>query len=194
VAAATATEPTAWSQSQSQHRQPGARIALSAAVGLMLTASGCASQHSAARAAPTTPHDCAVPSGASAGSQTAAARYLAIANAGNHHLDADFDRLGGPDQGTLAAAQADLRDAVATERLFDRCLLTIAFPPQTEAVAQQLYSANEARADLTATAAGSASLSQLAGYDKQLTAANVPVERAVTTIRAQLGLPPASTS
>jgi lauroyl/myristoyl acyltransferase len=80
------------------------------------------------------------------------------------------------------------------ERRVRRCLLTIAFPPQTEAVAQQLYSANEARADLTATAAGSASLSQLAGYEKQLTAANVPVERAVTTIRAQLGLPPASTS
>ena len=46
----------------------------------------------------------------------------------------------------------------------------------------------------TLTAAGSTSLSRLAWYQTQLTAANVPVEDAVSTIRLQLGLPPPSAS
>jgi hypothetical protein len=113
---------------------------------------------------------------------------------GNRRLDIDFDRLDGPDRGQLAAAQADLRDAAATEHQFDHDLLAIAFPPQTEAVVKTLYTVNEARADLTATASGSTSLPRLAGYEQQLAAANAPVEQAVTTIRQQLGLPPPSTS
>ena len=156
------------------------RSTASAAVALGLAASGCASQHSAFSV--------------DAGGQTAAARYLAIANAGNRHLDTDFDRLEGPDHARLGAAQADLRDAAATERSFDRSLLAISFPAQTEAVARELFAVNEQRAALTTAAAGSASLTQVASYEKQLTAANVPVEKAVTTIRAQLGLPPPPTS
>ncbi len=168
-----------------QHRspapQPAARLAASAAVALaaVLLASGCASQTSGRP----------VPDG-----HAAAARYLAIANAGNQRLDIDFDHLDGPDQGNLPAAQADLRDASATEHLFDRNLQAITFPPPTEAVAKSLFAVNEARADLTATAARVTSLAGLAGYEKQLTAADVPVENAVKTIRQQLGLPPPPTS
>lgn len=123
-----------------------------------------------------------------------AARYLAIANAGNRRLDVAFGRLDGRDRNRLAAAEADLRDAAATERLFDRRLLQIAFPPRTEQVARLLSWVNQARAALTTAAAAATSLRQLHTYRRRLSTANRPVEEAVKTIRRQLGLPPPSTS
>ncbi|MEZ0064564.1 hypothetical protein ABIA32_000552 [Streptacidiphilus sp. MAP12-20] len=157
-----------------------------ASLGIVLLAAGCASGHPAAppRAAPPPSPE----------RRAEAARYLAIAVAGNRRLEIDFDRLAGPDRGRLAAAQADLRDAADTERLFDRRLLALTFPPQTEAVARRLATVNEARAELTTTAADVTTLPLLRQYEARLTAANVPVEDAVTTIRSQLGLPPPSTS
>jgi hypothetical protein len=123
-----------------------------------------------------------------------AAQYLVIARAGNRRLEADFDPLEGRDRDDLAAAKADLRNAASTERLFDRRLLRINFPPTIERVARALYRINQARAKLTAAAAASTSLRRLHAYEPRLDAANVPVERAVDTIRRQLGLPPADTS
>jgi hypothetical protein len=123
-----------------------------------------------------------------------AARYLAIAVAGNRRLDIDFDGLKGHDRRHLSAAQADLRDAAATERLFDRRLLGISFPPVTAAAARTLYRVNQARASLTIRAAASASLRRLRGYERRLDAANRPVEQQVRLIRQQLGLPPPDTS
>lgn len=122
------------------------------------------------------------------------ARYLVIATAGNRRLNADFDPLEKRDRNDLARAKADLRDAAATERLFDRRLLRIVFPSQTERVARDLYRVNEARARLTTAAAASASLRQLQAYEPRLDAANKPVEQAVRTIRGQLGLPPPPSS
>jgi hypothetical protein len=124
----------------------------------------------------------------------AARRYLAIALPANQRLEDDFDGLEGPDRNNLAAAKADLRDAAATERLFDWRLLALPLPPPTKAVARQLVNVNQARARLTATAAASTSLRQLRGYERRLTAANAPVEGAVRVIRSQLGLPPPATS
>jgi hypothetical protein len=122
------------------------------------------------------------------------ARYLLIARAGNRRLNADFDPLEGRDRNDLARAKADLRDAAATERLFDRRLLRIVFPSETERVAHDLYRVNQARARLTTTAAASTSLRRLHAYKERLDAANRPVEQAVRTIRRQLGLPPPPTS
>jgi hypothetical protein len=122
------------------------------------------------------------------------ARYLVIATAGNQRLDADFDPLEGRDRNDLARAEADLRDAAATERLFDRRLLRIVFPSETERVVHDLYRVNQARASLTNVAAASTSLRQLHAYELRLDAANRPVEQAVGTIRRQLGLPPPATS
>lgn len=122
--------------------------------------------------------------------RAAAARYLVIAKAGNRRLDTDFGRLERHDRNRLAAAEADLRDAAATERLFDRRLLRIVFPPQTEQVARVLYRVNQARAQLTTTAAASTSLRQLHTCERRVAAANKPVEQAVKTIRRQLGLHP----
>ena len=123
-----------------------------------------------------------------------AAGYLAIAAAGNRRLEVDVDRLNGRDRTDLAAARADLRDAAATERLFDQRLARIAFPAGTETIARLLVISNQARSELTATAAGLASLTQLQAFERQLTAANGPVEDAVIVIRGQLGLPPPNTS
>jgi hypothetical protein len=109
-------------------------------------------------------------------------------------LDTDFDPLEGRDRNDLARAKADLRDAAATERLFDRRLLRIVFPSETERVVNDLYRVNQARARLTTAAAGSTSLRRLHAYERRLDAANRPVEQAVKTIRRQLGLPPPSTS
>lgn len=122
------------------------------------------------------------------------ARYLEIAVSGNRRLNADFDRLEDRDRNNLGRAKADLHDAAATERLFDRRLLRIVFPARTERVARSLYTVNQARARLTTAAAASTSLRQLHAYEKRLTAANRPVEHAVRTIRRQLGLAPPPTS
>jgi hypothetical protein len=134
--------------------------------------------------------------GAAAGarSQGLAARYLAIAQAGNRRLERDFDPLEDRDRNNLARARADLRDAAATERLFDSRLRALRFPPATERVARDLYRINQRRATLTAAAAAAASLRWLHSYEPVLDAANVPVERDVAAIRRALGLPPPDSS
>jgi hypothetical protein len=98
------------------------------------------------------------------------------------------------DRTHLAAVNADLRDITVTERLFDRRLLGIAFQPQTEKTARLLITSNQARAQLTLTAASSTSLPQLHRYQQRLDQANAPVEAAVRILRRQLGLPPPDTS
>jgi hypothetical protein len=126
--------------------------------------------------------------------QALAARYLAIAEAGNRRLEVDFDSLEDRDANNLTRARADLRDAAATERLFDRRLRAIRFPPATERVARDLYRINQRRATLTAAAAAASSLHLLHSYEPVLDAANAPVERDVAAIRRSLGLPPPDTS
>ena len=124
-----------------------------------------------------------------------AARYMAIARPANRELDHEFDGFDDHvKDGDLAAAWAELRAAVVTERRFDRQLIALSFPPRTEPFVRLLYRVNQARAALTSTAAGVTSLRELRGYAKRLDAANGPVEDGVRVIRAQLGLPPPDTS
>jgi len=174
---------------------PRARRAAAGLVlaGAALLAAGCSSAGGPAAAAPASQ---AGPAGQaiSPAQQKAAARgYLAIALPANRRLETDFDGLD-DHRGDLAAAQADLRDAAATERQFDRRLLALKLPAATETAARLLVTTNEARARLTTAAAASTSLSQLHRYQPRLTAANQPVEEAVRVIRSQLGLPPPETS
>jgi hypothetical protein len=124
----------------------------------------------------------------------ARARYVKIAEAGNRRLEHDFDRLEDEDHSRLAAARADLRDAAATEHLFDRRLLAIRLPPPADGVARILYRVNQSRARLTLRAARSTSVRQLHAYLHRLEDANKPVESAVQVIRSILGLPPPDTS
>jgi hypothetical protein len=125
---------------------------------------------------------------------TVSVQYLHIADAGNDRLEKDIDGLSGPDQDHLAAARADLRDASVTERLFDQRLIAIVFPPTIESIAANLYTSNQARAELTSEAAMSSTLSQLRSYEGRISASNERVERSVRAIRSALGLPRPDTS
>lgn len=184
-AAAGATPPRAW-------RRAGAGMVLAGAV---LLAAGCTgtAQPAATAPSPASPAAPAAQAVSPAQRKAAARSYLDIARPANRRLETDFDGLD-DHRGDLAAARADLRDAAATERQFDRRLLALKLPAATETVARLLVTANEARARLTTAAAASTSLSQLHRYEPRLTAANQPVEEAVRVIRGQLGLPPPETS
>jgi hypothetical protein len=119
---------------------------------------------------------------------------VAIANSGNRRLEVDFDGLSRAGATNLDLLLADVRDAASTERLFDRRLVAIEFPPNIESVAHALYAANESRANLTERATTAQSVEQLRHYLLEMTAANAPVEYQVRRIRRDLGLPPPSTS
>jgi hypothetical protein len=155
-----------------------------------MLAAGCTTVRSPGAKTATTPSTSAAEAAQRRG---LAARYLAIATVGNRGLDV-LDALTGRDRDHLVAARADLLDAAATERRFDRSLLAIVFPSEIEATARALVAVNESRARVTSEAATSTSLTQLRRYERQLSAANDHVEQQVKTIRSQLGLPPAETS
>ena len=167
----------------------------SALLGSALLAAGCASSAPPARNPASQSPAARSPAGTTAELTAMAARYMAIARPANHALDHEFDGFDDHiKDGDLAAARADLRAAVVTERRFDRQLIALSFPPQTEPFVRLLYRVNQARAELTSTAASVTSLRELRGYQRRLDAANEPVEDAVRVIRAQLGLPPPDTS
>ena len=121
------------------------------------------------------------------GRRALAARYLAIARAGNRGLDHSLDPLEDRDKSRLGPARADLRYAAGVEHTFDRRLLQIPFPPESERVARTLYRVNQARASLTLAASDSVTVSELHAYERRLDAA-------VRTLRRQLGLPPPPSS
>ena len=158
-------------------------------LGSALLAAGCASSAPPARSpasqGPASQSPAARGTAATTAELTAmAARYMAIARPANRELDHEFDGFDDHiKDGDLAAARADLRAAVVTERRFDRQLIALSFPPRTEPFVRLLYRVNQARAELTSTAAGVTSLRELRGYQRRLDAANEPVEDAVRVIR-----------
>jgi hypothetical protein len=169
-------------------------------LGSALLAAGCASSGPASQSpesqSPASQSPAASGTAVTSAELTAmAARYMAIARPANRELDREFDGFDDHvKDGDLAAARADLRAAVVTERRFDRQLIALSFSPRTEPFVRLLYRVNQARAELTSTAAAATSLPELRGYQRRLDAANEPVEDAVRVIRAQLGLPPPDTS
>jgi hypothetical protein len=123
---------------------------------------------------------------------TLAEQFLAIAEPANDVLDKSFDALEDDDD-DLAASSALLRTIVATERSFDRDLLTLKLPPAMRQTALELVRVNEARADFTARAATATSVASLRRYEPDLDAMNAPVEEQVRLLRKGLGLPPPAT-
>jgi hypothetical protein len=122
-----------------------------------------------------------------------AARYLAIAEPANITLDRAFDALDDNDS-DLVAARADFALAAATEREFDRELLSIALPAPVRATAQALVNVNEARVAVTRQAAAATSLAEVVQFKQDIDVANDVVEVQVGLIRKQLGLAPPDAS
>jgi hypothetical protein len=126
--------------------------------------------------------------------RSAKARYLEIANEANRKIGPLMDKLPRLMRTNIAGADADMWSIAASERLFDRRLLRITFPPDIQPIATQLYVANQSRAAITANLADAVSFQELR-YDKlRLAEANAPLEDAVRAIRKKLGLPPPSSS
>ena len=171
-------------------------IAVTLAAAVAVLAAGCSggAAKPAGTGRPAAAHP--APAGLAVGAQRTAlaARYLAIAQAGNTRLEVEFGQLRTEDRTRLATARRDLREIAATERLFDRRLLGISFPAANERIARFLYWVNQARAKMTVAAASSPSLARLHADERRLTEANKPVEQAVTILRSELGLPPPETS
>jgi hypothetical protein len=164
-------------------------------LGSALLAAGCVSSAPPAQGTASQGPASQGPAATTAELTAMAARYMAIARPANRELDHEFDGFDDHiKDGDLAAARADLRAAVLTERRFDRQLIALSFPPRTEPFVRLLYRVNQARAALTSAAAGVTSLRELRGNARRLDAANEPVEDAVRVIRGQLGLPPPDTS
>ena len=88
----------------------------------------------------------------------------------------------------------DLRGASVTERLFDRRLQEIPFPPAINVIADRLYSTNHARAMVTAEMTKALTFRPLHAFTTRLSAQNAVVEVQVRLIRRALGLPPPDTS
>jgi hypothetical protein len=123
-----------------------------------------------------------------------AAAYLAIARPANHRLDVEVEAYAHHARHNLAAAEAALRAEAATERWFDRRLARIKFPPAIAATARALIGVNEIRAAMTERQAQAPSIPALLSLTSDHKAADGEVEAQVRVIRAQLGLPPPSSS
>ncbi len=150
-------------------------------LGLVLATGGCASAHPAQhRPQPSV--------------RALAAEYLAIARPANHRLDVAVEAYADHAHHNLAAAEAALRFEAATERLFDRQLAAITFPPAIAATASALIRVNEIRARMTERQARARSIPTLLSFDAGHKMADAQVEAQVKVIRAQLGLPPPSSS
>jgi hypothetical protein len=134
------------------------------------------------------------PTVSAAGLRALAAQYLKIARPANRQLDHAVDGFEDEQHDDVAAATADLRAEVVTERRFDRQLAAIGFPPAIAEIAAALIKGNHARVRLTLTEARSRSAAELRTFRKQHAAADAAVEVQVKALRKALGLPPPATS
>jgi hypothetical protein len=131
---------------------------------------------------------------ASAQLAVAARSYLAIADPSDKQLDAEEDAYADDERDDLAAAKAELRAQVATERQFDTELAAIKFPATVEATAQALIRANKARFRVTLRQARSTTLAALRSLDTARKAGDAAVETQALLIRKELHLPPVPAS
>jgi hypothetical protein len=140
------------------------------------------------------PSDSNPPSPAAVQLAAAARSYETLANASDKQLNVEEDAYADDERGNLAAAKAELRAQVATERLFDKDLAAIKFPATVEATAQALIRANQARFRLTLRQARAKSLVALQKLDTARKAGDAGVEAQAGLIRKELHLPPVPAS
>jgi len=105
-----------------------------------------------------------------------AAEYRAMLAPASQQLTTDAAAYAANEGDHLAVAEAALTAEVAAERAFGRSLAAFPFPPSVAPVAQGLIQANQARAALTATQAGSSSLTRLRSFDHRVQLANAAVQ------------------
>jgi len=134
------------------------------------------------------------PSAAQVRLAAAARSYLAVATPSDKTLDVEEDAYADDERDNLAAAKAELRAQVVTERLFDKELAAIKFPATVEATAQALIRANEARFRVTLRQARAKTLARLRALDSARKAGDAAVEVQAELIRKQLHLPPVPSS
>ena len=164
-----------------------------AAVAFMVAVAGCASHEVTGNSANPgrSPAAGALPP---ASRHRLAAAYLAIARPANDKLDKAETGYSANRKTDLAAAEAALRSQAAIERGFDRQLAAIRFPPAIEETATALIRVNQIRIAFTLRQSRAHSVRAMLAFTAGHRAADAEVEAQVSTIRAQLGLPPPSTS
>ena len=143
---------------------------------------------------PPAPADPKPPSPAAVELAAAARSYETLADASDKQLNVEEDAYADDERDDLAAAKAELRAQVATERLFDTDLAAIKFPATVEATAQALIRANEARFRVTLRQARSKTLARLQSLDSARKAGDAAVEVQAELIRKELHLPPVPAS
>jgi hypothetical protein len=143
---------------------------------------------------PPAPADPKPPSPAAVQLAAAARSYETLADASDKQLNAEEDAYADDERDNLAAAKAELRAQVATERLFDSDLAAIKFPASVEATAQALIRANEARFRVTLRQARAKTLAALQKLDAARKAGDAAVEAQAVLIRKELHLPPVPAS
>jgi hypothetical protein len=143
---------------------------------------------------PPSPVDPKPPSAAAVQLAAAARSYEALANASDKQLDVEEDAYADDERDNLAAAKAELRAQVATERLFDTDLAKIKFPAAVEATVQALIRANEARFRVTLRQARAKTLARMQALDSARKAGDTAVEVQAELIRKELRLPPVPSS
>jgi len=134
------------------------------------------------------------PSPAAVQLAAAARSYQTLADASDKQLDVEEDAYADDEHDDLAAAKAELRAQVATERLFDTDLAKIKFPASVEATAQALIRANEARFRVTLRQARARTLTRLQALDSARKLGDAAVEVQAELIRKELHLPPVPSS
>ena len=138
---------------------------------------------------PAPPADPKPPSPAAVQLAAAARSYETLADASDKQLDVEEDAYADDERDNLAAAKAELRAQVATERLFDTDLAAVKFPVTVEATAQALIRANEARFRVTLRQARAKTLAALQALDSARKAGDAAVEVQAELIRKELHLP-----
>jgi hypothetical protein len=119
-----------------------------------------------------------------------ASHYMAIANPVSQQLNTDAAAYTANEGHNLAAAEAALTAAAASEHAFDTSLAAMTFPPTVAPIAKALIRAEQARAKLTAVQARSSSLTQLRSLNHQVQVASAAAQTEMTLISKALDSPP----
>lgn len=122
--------------------------------------------------------------------QMLVSEYTAITTPASQQLSTDMAAYTADEGKNLAAAEAALTAAVASEHAFDASLAGIELPPAITPLARALIRANEARAGLTAEQSQSSSLTQLRSFDHRVQAASAAVQTEMKLLGTAIATPP----